>query len=255
MTVSKYDFKGTVNKILRQIDFRLMKYVIGIDGSRGGWVAVLRHSENEKICDIKFAKKLSALLKGNIDLALIDMPVGLDDKIKSGGRLVDKMARKFLIKRKSSIFNAPSRYTLKATNYKEANKINKIYGLGLSKQSWNLIPKIIEVEEILNLKERPEIYESHPELCFQVMNGKELRYSKKENLGINERKRILSSNGFNKTFLKKCISQRNINYQPNDFLDACAISWSALRVAKKKNINLPEDTHFDKFGILMQMKI
>ena len=56
------------------------------------------------------------------------MPVGLDDTIKSGGRLVDKMARKFLIKRKSSIFNAPSRYTLKATNYKEANKINKIYG-------------------------------------------------------------------------------------------------------------------------------
>ena len=43
MTVSKYDFKGTVNKILRQIDFRLMKYVIGIDGSRGGWVAVLRN--------------------------------------------------------------------------------------------------------------------------------------------------------------------------------------------------------------------
>ena len=87
------------------------------------------------------------------------------------------------------------------------------------------------------------------------MNGKELRYSKKEDLGINERKRILSSNGFNKTFLKKFISQKNINYQPNDFLDACALSWSALRVAKKKNINLPEDTHCDKFGILMQMKI
>ena len=54
MTVSKYDFKGTVNKILRQIYYRLMKYVIGIDGSRGGSVAVLRNSENENIYDVKF---------------------------------------------------------------------------------------------------------------------------------------------------------------------------------------------------------
>jgi len=255
MTVSKYDFKGTVNKILRQIYYRLMKYVIGIDGSRGGWVAVLRNSENENIYDVKFAKDLSTLLKPNIDLALIDMPIGLDNKAKPGGRSVDKIARKFLIKRKSSIFNAPSRYILEAKNYKEANKINKMNGLGLSKQSWNLIPKIIELEKVLHLKERPKIYESHPEICFQVMNGKELKHSKKEDLGINERKGILSSNGFNKKFLKKFISQKGTNYQPDDFLDACALSWSALRVAKEININLPEDAHFDKFGILMQMKI
>ena len=35
------------------------------------------------------------------------MPVGLDKNPQQGGRLVDKEARKRLLKRKSSIFNAP----------------------------------------------------------------------------------------------------------------------------------------------------
>ena len=106
-----------------------MKNILGIDGSKSGWVGVKQSSKQEGTLEILFKNKLIDFLSPDIDLIIIDMPVGLDKNIQQGGRLVDKEARKRLLKRKSSIFNAPSRYTLKATNYKEANKINKIYGL------------------------------------------------------------------------------------------------------------------------------
>ena len=81
---------------------------------------------------------------------------------------------------KSSIFNAPIRDVLKAKSYNEANTISKNKGLGISKQSWNLVPKINELDQILQIKIRPQIYESHPELCFQIMNDGALKFSKKD---------------------------------------------------------------------------
>ena len=232
-----------------------MKYVAGIDGSHAGWISVIRQIDKENYYKLVFSKDLSVLCNDRINLVLIDMPVGLDKKIVTGGRIVDKLARKKLIKRKSSIFNAPSRLTLKAKNYQEANKINKKQGLGLSKQSWNLIPKIKELEILMQQNNRPLIFESHPEISFQEMNNKELNYSKKERLGIEERKKILESNGFEIEFLNKHLQEKNRNFKHDDFLDACAISWSALRVSKNKNKNIPEKGVKDEKGILMQMKI
>ena len=212
-----------------------MKYVAGIDGSHAGRISVIRQIDKENYYKLVFSKDLSVLCNDRINLVLIDMPVGLDKKIVTGGRIVDKLARKKLIKRKSSIFNAPSRLTLKAKNYQEANKINKKQGLGLSKQSWNLIPKIKELEILMQQNNRPLIFESHPEISFQEMNNKELNYSKKERLGIEERKKILESNGFEIEFLNKHLREKNRNFKHDDFLDACAISWSALRVSKNEN--------------------
>ncbi len=232
-----------------------MKYVAGIDGSHAGWISVIRKIDKENYYKLVFAKKLSALFNNKLNLVLIDMPVGLDEEIGTGGRLVDKLARKKLIKRKSSIFNAPSRLTLKARNYQEANKTNKKHGLGISKQSWNLIPKIKELESLMQQSNRPLIYESHPEICFQEMNNNALSCSKKEKSGIEERRKILASNGFKLEFLDKYLQERNKNFKSDDFLDACAISWSALRVSKNININIPEKGIKDDNGILMQMKI
>ena len=55
-------------------------------------------------------------------------------------------------------------------------------------------------------------------------------------------------------FLNK-YSKKNKNFQLDDFLDACALSWTAKRVVNKKNINIPEEEIKDNYGIIMQMKI
>ena len=231
-----------------------MKKILGIDGSKGGWIAVKQCLNHEDHTEIDFRENLIELLTPDIKLAIIDMPVGLDKNPQKGGRLVDKEARKILDKRKSSIFNAPIRDVLKAKSYNEANTISKNKGLGISKQSWNLIPKINELDQILQIKIRPQIYESHPELCFQIMNDGALKFSKKEKLGIKERKNILIKNGFDKKFLDNNL-KKNKNFHSDDFLDACALSWTAKRIINEQNINLPEDPEKDELGIIMQMKV
>ena len=231
-----------------------MENILGIDGSKNGWVGVKQNAKREDFSEIIFKEKLIDFLSTDIKLIIIDMPVGLDKNIQQGGRLVDKEARKKLLKRKSSIFNAPIRDVLKAKSYDEANTISKSKGLGISKQSWNLVPKINELDQILQIKIRPQIYESHPELCFQTMNDGELKFSKKEKLGIKERRNILTKNGFDRKFLDRNL-KKNKNFHSDDFLDACALSWTAKRIMNEKNINLPEDPEKDELGIIMQMKV
>ena len=231
-----------------------MKNILGIDGSKSGWIGVKQHTKPESPHEILFNNKLIDFLSPDIELIIIDMPVGLDKNIQQGGRLVDKEARKKLFKRKSSVFNAPIRDVLKAKSYDEANTISKSKGLGISKQSWNLVAKINELDQILQIQTRPQIYESHPELCFQTMNDDELRFSKKEYLGIKERERILIKNGFDRKFLNKNL-KKNKNFNSDDFLDACALSWTAKRVINQQNLNLPKDPEKDELGIIMQMKI
>jgi len=65
---------------------------------------------------------------------------------------------------------------------------------------------------------------------------------------------LLHQSGFSKKFLNK-YSKKNKNFQLDDFLDACALSWTAKRVVNKKNINIPEEEIKDNYGIIMQMKI
>ena len=231
-----------------------MTNFIGIDGSKNGWVGVQQNSESLEQHELKFCKKLVDLITPELKLVIIDMPIGLEEYTQQGGRLVDREARKNLIKRKSSIFNAPCRGVLKARNYDEANLYSKKNGLGISKQSWNLVNKIKELDQILRTKKRPLIFESHPELCFQEMNGDALKFSKKETDGHKERIDLLSKSGFNKKFLNK-YSIKDKNFLADDFLDACALSWTAKRVVDKKNINIPEKETKDNYGIIMQMKI
>ena len=72
-----------------------MKNILGIDGSKSGWVGVKQSSKQEGTLEILFNNKLIDFLSPDIDLIIIDMPVGLDRNIQQGGRLVDKEARNY----------------------------------------------------------------------------------------------------------------------------------------------------------------
>ena len=146
-----------------------MKKIAGIDGSKGGWVCVSGYENNFKELKFEKLKEFNDIKSKDFNLVLVDIPIGLEINLKKGGRIVDKLARKELLTNKSSIFNAPSRLVLEAKNYEEANKINKNKGMGLSKQSWNLVKKIKEVDEFIKNSNKTMIFESHPEIIFQVM--------------------------------------------------------------------------------------
>ena len=102
------------------------KYLVaGVDGSKGGWVCVsgnLNSNDNPKF-DI--FNNFEEIIEKKFSLILVDMPIGLEQKLIKGGRVVDREARGMLLKNKSSIFNPPSRLALSAKDYQEANKSNK----------------------------------------------------------------------------------------------------------------------------------
>ena len=232
-----------------------MKKIAGIDGSKGGWVCVSGYENNFKELKFEKLKEFNDIKSKDFDLVLVDIPIGLDINLKKGGRIVDKLARKELLTNKSSIFNAPSRLVLEATNYEEANKINKNKGMGLSKQSWNLVKKIKEVDDFIRNSNKTIIFESHPEIIFQVMKRDKVSTKKKNDEGIIERRNLLEKNGFNKVFLERNLSAKDSFYKKDDFIDACSLFWSANRAIAKTEVKIPNDIVFDSEGIIMQIKV
>ena len=232
-----------------------MKKIAGIDGSKGGWVCVSGYENNYKELKFEKLKEFNDIKSKNFNLVLVDIPIGLDIDLKKGGRIVDKLARKELLTNKSSIFNAPSRLVLEAKNYEEANKINKNKGMGLSKQSWNLVKKIKEVDEFIKNSNKTMIFESHPEIIFQVMKKDKVSTKKKNDEGIIERRNLLEKNGFNKVFLEKNLLAKDSFYKKDDFIDACSLFWSANRVIASIEVKIPNDIVLDSEGIIMQIKV
>tara|TARA_B100001287_G_scaffold192119_1_gene162395 strand:- start:375 stop:1073 length:699 start_codon:yes stop_codon:yes gene_type:complete len=232
-----------------------MKKIAGIDGSKGGWVCVSGYENNFR--ELKFEKleKFHDIKLKDFNLVLVDIPIGLDIDLKKGGRIVDKLARKELLTNKSSIFNAPSRLVLNAKNYEEANKINKSKGMGLSKQSWNLVKKIKEVDEYIRNSNKTIIFESHPEIIFQIMKRDKVSSKKKNKEGIIERKNLLVKSGFDKVFLERNLSAKDNFYKQDDFIDACSLFWSANRAIANSEVKIPNDTVLDSEGIIMQIKV
>jgi len=166
--------------------------VAGIDGCRGGWFAIKGNTGN---WSFQFASEIANCFENSVAKCIfIDIPIGLSST--GFNREVDAYARKELSPHKtSSIFTPPVREALWAKDYTHALEANRaITGKGISIQSWNISPKIIEVEELLlsDLKLKNLTYEAHPEICFKYLNqGEVIVASKKSPEGRRERYRLL----------------------------------------------------------------
>jgi predicted RNase H-like nuclease len=145
----------------------------GIDGAKqGSWVAVSQNTDTGQI-SAKSVWDLEQYLTGPgaPDIAAIDIPIGLTE---SGPRECDLIARKLLSPRGSCVFPAPIRAVLNCETYEEANLTSiAIQGKGISKQTFAILPRIKEVDDLL--AKRPDlhrkVFEVHPELCFAAWSG------------------------------------------------------------------------------------
>jgi predicted RNase H-like nuclease len=112
----------------------------------------------------------------------VDMPIGLPERAEPGGRPFDRACRKLLRApdggpgRSSSVFSAPVRGVLKAKTYEEALAISRAsseHNIGLSKQTWNIVPKIREIDEWMTPARARRVFECHPEVVFAMLNADE----------------------------------------------------------------------------------
>jgi predicted RNase H-like nuclease len=276
-------------------------HLVGVDGCRSGWLVAWsdfcptgdRPLAAASFSIVRtFAELIDGLQIGPAVIA-VDMPIGLPSggPRDDGRRRVDTEARRFLgPRRASSVFSAPCRPTLAAREYREACRLEvaaRGSGNGLSQQAYRIIPKLREVDLVVEPRHQEPIRdgagiwirEAHPEVVFAVLAGTGecghgLAHSKRgctRCVGAacpGECQRIGLLRRFLPDFDPRAVRQRLLRDHPreagrrgpaagrDDVVDAAACLVAALRIAQRVAMTLPTgEPEFDARGLRMEIVV
>jgi predicted RNase H-like nuclease len=140
------------------------------------------------------------------------------------------------------VFLAPPRGVLTAATYEEAGRLHRQLtgGLGLSVQTWHLVPKIREVDAVAD---DPRLVEVHPELSLAALGGAGPLPSKKTAAGRAARVSLLTG----------WLGDLGELPSGDDGLDALAVAWSAQRWLAGRASALPGVPAYDEIGRPMRI--
>ena len=234
-----------------------MIHVAGVDGCRGGWMVVSFQMNEGAV--VKYDWNLCPRFQDvvisteRVDMVAVDMPIGLLRSPESGGRLCDRMARRLLGRRGSTIFSPPIRTWLNVTDYDEVRK------QGMSRQAFGIFKKIQEVDQIMSPDLQRRIVEAHPELAFGSLSGQIPQHNKKTPEGFRERMASLAGFGFQ--IFKPLTSKFNDirrSYSgglvgKDDILDAGVLAWVAARIRRRQAHCIPDNPMLDEKGLRMEI--
>ncbi|MGO0576829.1 TIGR00725 family protein [Ornithinimicrobium panacihumi] len=220
-------------------------WVLGADGSRGGWVGALLPISGTGEVRLVSAPDIRTLVdratqQATLAAVGIDTPIGLPE---TGPRRADQLARQRLGHKASSVFNTPVRDALSAETYAEARAISveRTGGTSLSAQSYGLRRAILDVDGFVRSGTRLRVVEVHPELSFARMAGEPLPTKKRQVEGAVERLGVLRASGITVPSSVD-LEGRDVH----DLLDAAAVAWSAARVARGEADRIPDPP--ERFG-------
>ncbi len=244
--------------------------IVGVDGCKGGWIAVSRAKPDAHPA-VNIHRDFASLLSAYPDNAIIavDMPIGLPERATLGGRGAEQAVRPFLGARQSSVFSVPSRSAVYAETgefideqeryaaHRRASEIALATSdppRKISIQAFGLFPKIRQLDEALrsDLPLRNRIFESHPEFAFTILNnGKPMSEPKKIKSRINppgmqERKTLMEAAGIPHSFLTRP-SPKGAN--DDDLLDACVMMLIADRIRLNLARPYPDPPARDAYGL------
>ena len=178
--------------------------------------------------------------------AAIDIPIGL---APDRPRRADMEARRRLGPRRSSVFPAPVRSALAASTYEEACALSRAAcGKAISKQLFNILPKIREVDDLVTPLRQRRLFEMCPELSFSVLAGAPMRASKRTAAGRAERATALESVFDDVAAL---VRRPPAGAACDDVLDALIGAWTARRYATQAHVQLGGE--LDATGLRMEM--
>jgi predicted RNase H-like nuclease len=193
--------------------------VAGIDGTKGGWVAIVLH-DGAFASDHVLRPVATTFDSLNAEVIAVDVPIGF------GPRRADQAARDYMKGAASTVFATPRRAVL---------DLPFGPGLGVNAQAHALGPRIIHVTELAAADRR--VYEVHPEVSFRAMNdGRPLQHRKKSASGALKRIALLRRHRIDIERLGEAAA-----VPLDDVLDAAAAAWSAQRIALGTAATLPEE--------------
>lgn len=235
--------------------------VAGVDACKAGWViASLNDAPGGTTASIEVAENFAVVHERtkDYDFVAVDVPIGLSDKLP---RECDSAARSLLGRLASSVFSAPVRSVLSCVTQKDADQVSRtVAGVGISAQTFAIVPVIREVDVLMTPKLQGRIFEVHPELCFQqaLNGGASLDYGKRSAIGSLRRLRLLEAVGIDAQVIVKSwetSARPRVEGKAglDDVLDALAAAWTARRRAQGVAVNVTDVTQRDARGLLMQM--
>ncbi len=231
-----------------------MKAALGIDACREGWFYFRFVDET---VTFGVAETIAEILTSTPQdcFALIDMPIGLRARGKAE-RQCDVLARAALGPRRSSVFAAPLRPTLRAKDYAGAlAQYRRLSGRGLTRQSWNLVPKIRELDQLLlaDAGARATLHEAHPEFLFASLAGGPMSEAKKTRAGFTQRMTLLSILHADAEALvaSAFLAHGGFEAARDDVVDAFVLALCARK--PEQLLAIPEEPEIDPKGLPMQM--
>ena len=231
---------------------------LGVDGCRAGWFFVAFDARSR--AEFGIAGTIHDLWARYRHAAaiLIDIPIGLVSG-PAAGRPCDAAARRLLKPRRhSTIFSPPCRQALAASDYTTACRINQqTCGRKLSIQTWNIVPKIREVDDFMRRTPavRKIVHETHPEICFWAMaGGRPMACSKKSVDGRKQRLDLIRrwSPRSDQLFDSAMRHYPRRQLAADDILDALANAVTAMRLTSD-GATLPAKPTVDRCGLPMEM--
>ncbi|MDA0979133.1 MAG: DUF429 domain-containing protein [Proteobacteria bacterium] len=221
----------------------------GVDGCAGGWVVCSLRSGIHLYAD--FAAVLQAFPAATL---FVDIPQGLTSREP---RRLESLVRRQLPGKASSVFAVPCREAVYADSYDNACEMNAgRFNRRISLQSWNICPKIREVDRLLRQQpdRAPEIYESHPELCFHLLGDGHVTASKKTAAGVSQRLAVLERylEGAGQLYESALASWRRRELARDDILDAMVLS---LLPVLGFSLLADPDQAYDELGLPIRMAL
>lgn len=239
-----------------------MSWVAGADGCRGGWICVLADAATGRPERAFLAARFAEIAAiEDVARIAVDIPIGIPGFATGNGRGCDRVLRRHLGDRQSSVFAVPARPALAETDYRRACDAALAHSQPprmVSKQCFHIFAKIREVDALMTPAAQARIVECHPEGAFWAMNGeqplsepKKLK-SKRYRPGLDLRRRLLIEAGYPADFFDPR-PFRAADAGEDDFLDACACAWTARRVLRGEAHRFPDEPMIDPKGLRMQI--
>lgn len=225
-----------------------------MDGCRAGWIAIALAESGAP--SYMVAPTIAEVARRYpIGLVLVDIPIGLRDT-EHEERRCDLEARALLGPRGSSVFPAPCRAAIGLTTYRAASDENhRQTGRRLSKQSFNIAPRILDVEEYLRQSwaSGPVIREMHPEICFWALAARPMTHSKRTAEGAAERIAVLARHLPSAAIVDEVTrAYRKTALGQDDVIDALAGAVTA-RLGASSLKTLPATPERDSRGLRMEI--
>ena len=229
----------------------------GVDGCRSGWLAVMLDLDGKMPPRLMRFSRFADILAADEapHPVAVDMPIGLPDRISGPGRAPERLVRPLLGERQSSVFSIPARAAVMCKDYREACRVameNSEPPKKISRQAFNIFPKIRELDALMTPGLAARIFEVHPEVAFWRLNGgAPMRLPKKVKSrasppGLDERRRLLHGHGFEPAFLSQ---KPPAGAAPDDLVDAAVCAVIAGRIAAGEARPMPEPPERDAKGL------